>query len=976
MNCHAKAQIRRSWTKKARLGKCRRRKVGCFESLEPRLLLSASSLGGRPYIDLGPSDNVALDQPRVSVELISGQQALGPSVYNTWLLDTGANSILTFRNAVDEMNEFPPNYQVEGRFEELCVGGSQLFDISAAYRFDFAGHDLDRRTLNNTRLISDATRDLSLFGPWGIVGMPAMTERYTSLDFTGWLTFDLDNLLMKTTFPSSLPAPSGPRYTLSVDNRVKFSPEGHVISGNHPPSWADLPFFEAQVANSGHVSTGNFLFDTGAQVSIISTRMAMELGLDSNLDGELDEQDANFARLETVGGVGGVTTVPVFQIDQVHIPTDQGPDLVWTDLQWLVLDITESIDGVFGFDNVTSGWVGNLFSGGQEGYFRKSHFDFHGWNATGEGKIHFDLNPDVHAVVNSTGPGAIIEESGGTTLVSESGHTDSYTIRLRQQPTADVFISLVTPENQVTARRAGNPTQSVLQFTPTNWNVPQTVIVTAVDDATPQSFHRGFVRHVSTSSAPNYNGIGMPRIVVNIVDNDFPAVMILRPDGKTEVTEGGATDTYQLVLTYPPTQNVTIQLQHFAGQVTAVKSTNGSDSIVFTPANWNTPQSVRVTAINDLLVEGTHRAWITHTITTADAGYQEAFALQELVTVIDNDSAPPPRLTNVIIASSQWSQSVIDVVDGQGVGTGNGLGLSLLGSNQLTNLSWNNIDRIYLAFSADVGATFNQGNVKLVGTNVSNYSTLMSFTYGVVGTNIGEIKLSSPLAADALILALSTGVKNALGVSLDGEWLDAVSTQSGNGNPGGQFNFRINSLPGDADSNGLVQIADIVATRSKLASIPSTIAAARLDIDGDAGVRVTDLIAIRARLATQLPAPPPMPSFGSGGGSGGQDGGVFTVFAPSSSSIFLDFLTSSRTIAARLDSLPSLLRHQPGPAQMHLSPHRDTRLQREVNEQVSDHENRVDLALMSLTRAPSNPLLIAPPRAKTALRHFGGFDDS
>ena len=54
-------------------------------------------------------------------------------------------------------------------------------------------------------------------------------------------------------------------------------------------------------------------------------------------------------------------TVPVFLIDQVHIPTDQGPDLVWTDLQWLVLDIIDEIDGVFGFDNITSGWIEGFF---------------------------------------------------------------------------------------------------------------------------------------------------------------------------------------------------------------------------------------------------------------------------------------------------------------------------------------------------------------------------------------------------------------------------------------------------------------------------------------------------------------------------------------------------------------------------------------------------------------------------------------
>ena len=41
----------------------------------------------------------------------------------------------------------------------------------------------------------------------------------------------------------------------------------------------------------------------------------------------------------------------MFLIDQLHLPTNQGTDLVWTDLQWLVLDITPGIDAVLGFEH-------------------------------------------------------------------------------------------------------------------------------------------------------------------------------------------------------------------------------------------------------------------------------------------------------------------------------------------------------------------------------------------------------------------------------------------------------------------------------------------------------------------------------------------------------------------------------------------------------------------------------------------------
>lgn len=847
------------------------RGIGQFERLEPRLTLSASSIDGRPYIDLGPSDNVALDQPRVTVELInSNLESLGPSIFATWLLDTGANSTLTFQSAVNEMNQTPPFYQVEGQYAELGVGGTQLFDISAPYRFDFAGYDGIRQTLLNTRILSDATRDLSLFGPWGIKGMPAMTERYTTLDFTGWMNPDLTELFMKTSFPEQLPAAASPRYTLSVDNRVSFSTDGHIISGNHPPIWADLPFFGAQVLNNANLSSGNFLFDTGAQVSILSSRMALELGLDSNLDGKLDENDAQFARMETVGGVGGMTTVPVFLIDEVHIPTDQGPDLVWTDLQWLVLDIVEGIDGVFGFDNVTSGWIEAFFSQGEAGYIMKSHFDFDGWNTTGEGKMHFDLNPQVHAVVNPNGPGAVVIESGDSTVVSEAGHNDTYTIRLNQQPTANVSISLVTPLDKNVAGLASNPSQTVLQFTPSNWNQPQTVRVSAVDDAVQQSFHRGFVRHVSTSADPAYNAVGMPRVVVNIVDNDFPAVMVLHSNGETAVTEAGQTDSYQLVLTYPPSQNVSIALEHLAGQITAVNAANGTGSLVFTPSNWNVPQSVLVSAVDDSLVEGLHKAWVTHIISTNDEGYQQAFALQATAFISDNDiPAPPPKIQDVILSSSQWNSAMIDAVDGGGVGSGNGLGYSLVGSHQLSNITWQNIDRIHVLFSDDVSDSFNPSKVALVGTNTSNYIPSASLSFGSAGTNVGTIQLSQPITSEPLVLAFSQQMQNGSGIGLDGEWVDGVSTQSGNGTAGGQFNFRINILTGDIDSGGLVNFADISASRGMVGTSVNNSQVARFDVNTDGTITFADLSAIRQRVGTSLPAPPAPPGFGGGNGGGG-----------------------------------------------------------------------------------------------------------
>jgi hypothetical protein len=863
-----------SFPSKSRIHPCFRR-LGTFEILEARYAFSADSIDGRPYIDLGPSDNVALDQPRVVMQLIqSDEQIVGPDTFSTFLLDTGANTILTFESAVNDMNETPPPYRTEGQFEEIGVGGSSLYDISIAYEIDFAGDSGVRNSIPSGRIISDDTRDLSIFGPWGITGMPAMTERVTTLDFTPWTTVNGTDLFMKADFSESLPAYSGPRFSIPVDNRLSFSPEGSLVCDNstpricpQPPVWADLPFLTGQLKQDSLVATGDFLFDTGAQVSIMSTQMALSLGLDSNLDGVLDVKDANYARDETIGGIGGLVTVPVFLIDQLHLPTNQGVDLVWTDLQWLILDIIPGIDAILGFDNMTSGWIEAFAVDGQSGYIMQSQLDFRNWDATGKGNVYYDINPDIFSVVNPNGPGALVVESGGTTAVAEGGANDSYTISLSKKPTASVRVNLVPAfGDQVRAFSAVNPANAYVEFTPTNWDIPQTVVVSAVNDSVEEGFQRSFVKNISTSTDPQYENVGMPRVIVNVIDNDYPGVMILPSGGSTRVVEGGDGDTYQVVLTFPPTQPVTIELENSQKQVTAVASVGGASSLVFTTANWNVPQSVTVAAIDDTLNEGIHKTWITHRINSTDENYQQAFALQETVYITDNDSGDTvsPRIVDVIVGSSDWSPAFLDAVDGGGTGAGNKLGISLPGSSQLTNLSQNNLNKIYVKFNESVSSGFDAGKFALTGTNRSDYMPLTTLAYGVDGSNVVTISLNSPLGKEALVLSvLDTMIDNS-GNRLDGEWVDGVSTISGNGIGRGRFNFRIDVLPGDVDDSGGVNSTDLLKTNSKNGAVVASRADSAFDINGNGGVNSTDLLMVNSLNGSVLPAAPIVPSTSPG----------------------------------------------------------------------------------------------------------------
>jgi Ca2+-binding RTX toxin-like protein len=85
-------------------------------------------------------------------------------------------------------------------------------------------------------------------------------------------------------------------------------------------------------------------------------------------------------------------------------------------------------------------------------------------------------------------------------------------VRLNTQPTANVTVA-ITPESQVTV------SLGALTFTPANWNVPQTVTVTAVDDAVVEGNHLDPISHATTSTDTLYNNL-VASVTVNISDND------------------------------------------------------------------------------------------------------------------------------------------------------------------------------------------------------------------------------------------------------------------------------------------------------------------------------------------------------------------------------------------------------------------------------------------------------------------------
>jgi hypothetical protein len=212
-------------------------------------------------------------------------------------------------------------------------------------------------------------------------------------------------------------------------------------------------------------------------------------------------------------------------------------------------------------------------------------------------------------------PGVTITESGGSTAVEEPGltadiSTDSYTAVLNTQPTADVVLGI----------NAGSELQTsaaTLTFTSSNWSVPQTVTVQAVDDQIVQaSTHTATIIHTVTSADLTYNNIGVAGVPVAIREGDFAGIDL---EGVTtgdlqELT--GSTATWTVALTSQPSANVTLSLT-LSGQ----SATLSTSALTFTPGNWNTSQTVTATVINDGVADGYHQLSIAHAASSADPNY-------------------------------------------------------------------------------------------------------------------------------------------------------------------------------------------------------------------------------------------------------------------------------------------------------------------------------------------------------------------
>ena len=200
-----------------------------------------------------------------------------------------------------------------------------------------------------------------------------------------------------------------------------------------------------------------------------------------------------------------------------------------------------------------------------------------------------------------------------TSLTVNEGGTNTYTIVLDTEPTDTVTVAISSNNTDVTV--SASPL--------TVWDTAVTVTVSAAEDA--DSTHdTATVTHTVTGGDYNF----VINVIVTVTDNDTPGVTVT----PLSLTIGeGSTGTYAVVLNTQPSGNVMVTIRSNNTDVTVPSST-----LTFTMTDWNTEQTVTVTAGQDADAAN-DMATLTHN--PSGGGYNSVSSVSLMVTVTDDEMA-------------------------------------------------------------------------------------------------------------------------------------------------------------------------------------------------------------------------------------------------------------------------------------------------------------------------------------------------
>jgi hypothetical protein len=341
---------------------------------------------------------------------------------------------------------------------------------------------------------------------------------------------------------------------------------------------------------------------------------------------------------------------------------------------------------------------------------------------------------DVPGTAHAAGVGISTSTEGYS--VNENG-TLNISIILQRRPSANVTIP-VSLVNNTGIPNLASISVSSLVFTNSNWNTPQIITVTAPDNHIREgnqivSLNFG----LATSTDPAYSGLTISSVPITVVDIDDPGVAV-SPTAGLITTKTGGTATFTVVLGCEPVDSITGLPCTVTIPVASSNTSEGTvstSSLTFNSSNYNIPQTVTITGVNDGNAEGNVPYSINLgpcatadslgiTITTSDYSAMTVSS----VSVTNTDNSP----SLVVTPNESSTSATIQIVEG---GTpNNGTFTVYLSSAPLSNIT-------YTVTSSDPShATVSPSTLTFTTSNYTTPQTV-TVTAGTPGNNNANVDI-------------------------------------------------------------------------------------------------------------------------------------------------------------------------------------------------------------------------------------------
>lgn len=435
--------------------------------------------------------------------------------------------------------------------------------------------------------------------------------------------------------------------------------------------------------------------------------------------------------------------------------------------------------------------------------------------ASSSDPLYNNLDPDNVSVTNldDNDTAGITVVVGDGVLTNESGTQDTFTVQLDSRPAIGEVVVLDVIGTDPTE---GTLIPIQLTFDHTNWDQPQTVTVTGVDDNFIDDdivYDIDIVVNAGGTTASEYTGL-QETIQATNEDNDIADLIIAYTGVQTQVetSEPGTTDTFTVALTASPMPGNNVVLRIISLDTSEGVVTTGTDvtppiELIFDSTNWDQPQTVIVTGQDDPIDDGD----ITYDILvdavpalTPEVAFQGLSGTVDAIN-FDDESAPTISISNeaqiestspmqFTVALSHPSSQTIEIpyytLDGTAFAPGDYTALGSMGSP------------LTLTFNPLV--TVQTINIPIINDNFIEVNETFSIVLGspIVGdaTYAGggstEVGTGTILNDDGLTVAISP-TATPLSV-IEGNTQDFTVTVTGDIEPGDTLTVTIEQATGTA----------------------------------------------------------------------------------------------------------------------------------------------------------------------------------